>query len=138
MRALVRRVKAGAAAADVIYIGDLHERKVSGTTETVTKYYYADGRRIAMRVAPPTGSSTLYFLATDHLGGTSVVMDSAGNLVNRVRYYPFGSIRTVDPSGATPVTDRLFTGQRRLSENGVYNYGSLKDCHPIPPQNPDR
>jgi len=115
--ALVRRVRAGAAAEDVIYAGDLYERKVSGTTTTVTKYYYADGRRIAMRAG-----STLYFLATDHLGGTAVVMDSAGSLVNRVRYYPFGSIRTQE--GGTPVTDRLFTGQQRLSENGIYNYGA--------------
>jgi RHS repeat-associated protein len=114
---VVRRVKVGAAAEDVIYVGDLYERKVTGTgTATVTKYYYADGRRIAMRVG-----TSLYFLANDHLGGTSVVMNSSGGMVNRVRYYPFGNIRTQE--GGTPVTDRLFTGQRRLGD-GIYNYGA--------------
>jgi len=65
---------------------------------------------IAMRVITPT-ASTLYFLHSDHLGSTSLTTSSAGALVARQYYYPYGEIR---PGGTgAPPTDIGFTGQRR-------------------------
>ena len=41
---------------------------------TVRKYYYAGNVRVAMR-----DNGTLYWLLTDHLGSTSLTLDSSGN-----------------------------------------------------------
>ena len=39
----------------------------------VTKYYYANGQRVAMRV-----EGTPYYLLTDHLGSTAITANSSG------------------------------------------------------------
>jgi len=46
----------------------------TGSASTMKKYYYAGGARVAMR----QGSSTLYWLLSDHLGSTAITVDSAG------------------------------------------------------------
>jgi RHS repeat-associated protein len=72
-------------------------------------YYYAGGKPLAMRVIADATPDTLYFLLTDHLGSTSVVLGSSGTITARQTYYPFGTIRSA--TGASP-TDKGFTGQR--------------------------
>jgi len=52
--------------------------------------------------------ATLSYFANDHLGSTSVVMNSAGAKVSETRYFPYGNIWTQTIS-ATPPTDKLFT-----------------------------
>ena len=44
----------------------------------VTKYYYAGGQRIAVRVG-----GTLYFLHGDHLESATLTTDAGGNRVGR-------------------------------------------------------
>jgi len=84
----------------------------SGSTEAITKtYYYAGAQMVAMRELTASGDSTLYFLHSDHLGSTSLTTSSAGALVARQYYYPYGEIRP-GGTGAIP-TDIGFTGQRR-------------------------
>jgi hypothetical protein len=56
------RVKSVLNGETVIYVGNLYEKKVVGSTTTHTKYYYFGGRRIAIRVA-----GTLSWLLGDHL-----------------------------------------------------------------------
>ena len=90
-----------------VYIGGVYEKDTS--TGTITKYYSIAGDRVAMRKG-----STMYFLTTDQLGGTGLVTDAYGTLVSRLRYYPYGGIRTQD--GLSPPTDKLFTGQQRETE----------------------
>ena len=51
------RVKSVLNGETVIYVGNLYEKKVVGSTTTPTKYDYFGGRRIAVRVAG-TRSST--------------------------------------------------------------------------------
>ncbi len=71
---------------------------------------------------------TLYYLASDHLGGTSLITNAGGQLVSRERYYPYGMIRTQEYSA--PPTDKLYTpdgpggGQQRETTNGLYHYGA--------------
>jgi RHS repeat-associated protein len=50
-------------------------------------------------------------------------MDNSRAMLNRVRYFPFGSVRTQELAGGASslLTDKLFTGQRRESANGVYD-----------------
>jgi RHS repeat-associated protein len=78
-------------------------------------YYYAGGKPIAMRVMPPNDATgTLYYLHSDHLGSTSVTTcgsgacGTAGSVVARQWYYPYGAVRG---SVGTLPTQRTFTGQ---------------------------
>ena len=77
---------------------------------------YSDGQRVAMR----QGSSTLYYLLTDHLGSTAVTATSGGGWYSELRYYPWGGTRY--SSGTTPTSYR-YTGQRE-AEVGLYYYGA--------------
>ena len=82
--------------------GTLRGRALAGT---VTKYYYADGKRVARREG-----GMVYYLHGDHLGSTSLATDAGGAKVSRVLYYPYGTERY---SEGTLPTDFGFTGQRR-------------------------
>ena len=97
------------------YVGDHFEWK--GGTSTMVKYYYAGGQRIAMRV----GSSTVYYLLTDHLGSTAVTANSSGTRVAELRYRAWGETRYT--YGTTPTTYR-FTGQREDATIGLYFYNA--------------
>ena len=78
--------------------------EVEAVVPYVTKYYYANGKRVAMR-----RGSVVYYLHGDHLRSTSLVTDQAGNKVAEQRYEPWGVVRWQD--GTMP-TDFAFTGQR--------------------------
>jgi len=83
----------------------------------VTKYYAFGGQRIAMR-----RDHILFFLAADHLGTVSMVLDAAGNVVDESRHYPYGTERWA-LDGAFP-TDYRFTGQLLDSSLGLYHMGA--------------
>jgi RHS repeat-associated protein len=97
-----------------IYLGALYEKNL--TTATEVSYYFAGAQRIAMRQG-----GVLYYLAGDHLGSTSVTVDSSGNRYGELRYTPFGDIRY---EWSNTPTDRQFTGQRRENVSAM---GSLYD-----------
>jgi RHS repeat-associated protein len=78
-----------------------------GGEPVVIKYYYFNGQRVAMRKG-----GVLYYLAADHLGTTSVVMDDQGSKVAESRHYPYGQERW--RNGTLP-TGYRFTGQRSVS-----------------------
>ncbi len=101
----VKKVVTGTGAYTTYYIGNHYEIKVVSGVSTITKYYYFGAKRIAMKQG-----STLYYLAGDLLGSTSVVLDNSGNVYSRRTYYPYGEWRTTQ--GNTLPTDYLFTGQR--------------------------
>ena len=107
------RVKKMVGAVATYYVGNYYE--VSGST--TTKYYYFGSQRVALKKG-----STTYYLHADHLGSTSVVADSAGALVTRQTYYPFGGVRTVQ--GSASPTDYGFTGQKVDASDGLMYYGA--------------
>jgi len=100
-----------------VYIGNLYEKNVTLGEET--KYYYADGRRIAMRKVGGSNPG-VYYLLGDHLGSTVGVVDSVGNNLRNSLFYSFGSGRL---SPSSPGTDKLFTGQQ-LDSTGLYLMGA--------------
>lgn len=71
------------------YIGKHFETQTDGSNTQNPSYYFANGERVAKKDA--LGNMAYYH--SDHLGGTNVVTDSSGNLVERIKYYPFGEIR---------------------------------------------
>jgi len=81
----------------------------------VKKYYSAGGQRIALR-----DGGTLYWLLTDHLGGTAYAV-SGTTRTGELRYRPFGVTRFA--SGTTPTSVR-FTGQREEAALGLYFYNA--------------
>jgi RHS repeat-associated protein len=108
------RVKTVVGSTTTAFVGNILEW--TGSTTTMKRYYYAGGQRVAMR----QGSSTLYYLLTDHLGSTAITATSAGGFYTELRYYPWGGTRYA--SGTTPTSFR-YTGQRE-AEVGLYYYGS--------------
>jgi RHS repeat-associated protein len=55
-----------------------------------------------------TGSTTMYIIHADHLGGTNVVSDGSGNVTQALDYYPYGSRRI---NSGTDVSQREFIGE---------------------------
>ncbi len=92
--------------------GGLYEFEDDGVDVTSRKYYSIGGEMVAMREWINQGNATTYYLASDHLSSTSIVMDSSGSLLSENRYMPFGETRTI--SGLTNITETDFgyTGQR--------------------------
>jgi RHS repeat-associated protein len=103
-----------------VYVGSLYEQQwYEGGPISAKKYYWAFGRRIAMR----SGSTVSYLLA-DHLGSTNSVVDSNQSIVQDMRYRPYGWPRRESGSNWT---DKKFTGQQKEiadSYLGIYNYGA--------------
>jgi RHS repeat-associated protein len=97
--ALVKKVAGGQT---TIYAGNHYEKVLSPELET--KYYYFNGSRVAMRKA-----GVLQYIAGDHLGTTSLVLNDNGTVHSEARHYPYGQERW--HSGTLP-TDYRFTGQR--------------------------
>ena len=58
----------------------------------VTKHIFANGIEIAVIEGTGTDAKVKY-IHTDNLGGTNVVTDSNGVVVETIDYFPFGSIR---------------------------------------------
>jgi len=83
----------------------------------VTKYYAFGGQRIAMR-----RDGGLFFLAADHLGTVSMVLDAAGSKVDESRHYPYGTERWA-LDGTFP-TDYRFTGQLLDGSINLYFMGA--------------
>ncbi len=112
------RVKETAGGVTRVFIGAYFEW--TGSTTTMKRYYYAGGTRVAMR----TGSSTLNYLLSDHLGSQALTLTNAGARFNpntELRYMPYGVARYT--AGATPTTFN-FTGQRKDSGSGLLFYNA--------------
>jgi YD repeat-containing protein len=76
------RVKTAVGSTTTAFVGNFLEW--TGSTNTMKKYYYAGGQRVAMR----QGSSTLYFLLTDDLGSTAITATSGGGFHCELRTHP--------------------------------------------------
>jgi len=77
-------------------------------------YYYAGSQRIAMRDA-----NGVYFLLSDHLGSTSVVIDESGQIVEKGYYMPWGGTR-----GDETITSTNYGYTGQMQEGDIYYYGA--------------
>ncbi len=90
---------------------------------STTKYYYANGQRVAMRYTEPSnGVDDLYFIHGDQSGSTVLITDDTGQEVGRAHYEPFGE--TFSSTIPMTLTERLFSGQVLDSSTGLYYYGN--------------
>ncbi|HEX5414308.1 MAG TPA: RHS repeat-associated core domain-containing protein [Chloroflexota bacterium] len=104
------------------YLGS-YERNV-GTNQNqidvTTKYYTATLGKVSRLIAFRKGG-TLYYVGTDHLGGTIRVADATFVPLDQMRYAAYGASRD---AGSNLNTDHLFTGQTQDAAIGLYWYQS--------------
>ncbi len=99
--------------------GNFASAEVGMNVLRITKYYYAAGRRIAMR-----RDGVLTYLHGDHLGSASLATDELGGVVSethaaslrslgglgQARYFPYGAMRPGLEGATSP---RLFDEGRQ-------------------------
>jgi RHS repeat-associated protein len=117
----------GGATSSYTYDGDGHRITKTTTSEGPILFVYDVGSRlIAEYGGQPTNTGTSY-LTTDHLGSTRVVTNSAGTVVSRHDYLPFGEEiqgttiggRGVVGYGGLDDTKQRFTSKERDVESGL-------------------
>jgi RHS repeat-associated protein len=78
-------------------------------TATTTKHIFLPDRTLlATVVGSGTSTASTTYLHPDHLGGTNVVTDESGNVVQTLDYYPYGSQRIATGSHSE---QRRFIGE---------------------------
>jgi RHS repeat-associated protein len=114
-------VKSTVNGATTIYIGNYYEW--TGSASSMVKYYYIGAQRVARRY----GTSILTYFLVDHLGSTSVALNTAGTVLGRRDYKAWGEMRY---STGSVNTTYLYTGQKDepsfglTSQDGLYFYSS--------------
>jgi RHS repeat-associated protein len=98
-----------------------------------SKNYNIEGTKSIMHIfSGPTalasvenslGNTTLRYITSDHLGGSSVVTDSSGVIVEVTDYHPYGATR-IDAKSSSFSEQRKFTGHEFDSSTGLTYQGS--------------
>ena len=99
------------------YIGNHTEWNV--TAQEMTRYYLAGSQRVAFRIIKSGQPDRLYYLLSDHLGSSNVVMQVGGGVETQT-YTAWGELRT----GGITTTQRQYTGQINESSLGLYFYNA--------------
>ena len=99
------------------YIGNHTEWNV--TAQEMTRYYLAGSQRVAFRIIKSGQPDRLYYLLSDHLGSSNVVMQVGGGVETQT-YSAWGELRT----GGISSTKRQYTGQINESSLGLYFYNA--------------
>ncbi len=73
-----------------------------------TTYYETQGGALAMRRAGYPADNGIFYILSDHLGSSSVILAQDGTVVKRDYYYPYGGNRGTP---YTDITTKRFTGQ---------------------------
>jgi RHS repeat-associated protein len=139
-----RRIAKLAASGSSVHYFPGAELRDDGTTATWEKPLAVGGRvvgRFDGTFTAGTVADHVFFVATDHLGSPSLVMNTAGAVIERYDHHPHGeeslySLEAADAaSGTTDFTDayfapgdpaskltRRFQGREVDSETGKYNF----------------
>ena len=106
----------------------------SGVTQACTYFLYdIGGQLVAEYGANVQAQATTQYMTVDHLGSTRVVTDSAGAVVSRVDYEPFGQeipaqgadLRSnVNGYNGASGVEVKFTGKERDAETGLDYFGA--------------
>lgn len=110
-----RVITRGGQSQTTLFIGTIYEETGIGTSTETIQYIYAGSQRIALK----KNTGAIEYFHADHLGGTDLITDSAGNVVRTTKYTPYGS--AYDTSG-TSDNDYKYTGQRLDDTTGLYYY----------------
>ncbi|HLG76689.1 MAG TPA: RHS repeat-associated core domain-containing protein, partial [Ktedonobacteraceae bacterium] len=100
---------------DTIYFDSYTETVIASGSTTTTRYYSANGQRLAMRV----GGATLDYLISDLLGNVVLALNNVGSVIAARLYEPYGS---QNYAWGTMPTAHNYTGQRLDSQSGLLYY----------------
>ena len=98
-----------------------------GSNNDTYSYNWRDGiRRVAAANQEPDSYGELaYYYHSDHLGSTSYITNSDGEVSQHVEYIPFGEVFIEELSSSAKLnTPYLFNGKELDEETGLYYYGA--------------
>jgi RHS repeat-associated protein len=105
------------------YIDGIFEYRTDGTDEQNTLHVMDDKSRIAtLRIGDDFGDTTpeIKYNLEDHLGSSTIQLETNGATINKEEYYPFG-----ETSFGSYVKKRYkYCGKERDDESGLYYYGA--------------
>lgn len=112
-----------------VYIAGMVE-KVTRNGVTEYKHYIAGGSATAIYTVRTDGSSSTFFVTSDHLGSADVITDGTGAAVVRESFAAFGARRGSNWSGAPSVADQAqFTSTTRHGYTGHEELDNLNLIH---------
>src|SRR3989344_9219847 len=94
----------------------------STSSATTTKHIYANNMLIAT-LETAGGTTTIAYIHSDHLGGTSAVTNDHRDLIQVADYYPYGSLR-FNSQYAEFNERRMFTGYELDQSTGQNSAGA--------------
>ncbi|MFZ1398424.1 MAG: RHS repeat-associated core domain-containing protein, partial [Candidatus Promineifilaceae bacterium] len=93
-----------------------YEETVNGANTIKRSSYTFAGQTVALRVSgdPVSGNNGLFYVVSDHLGSTSMLVNSSGGVVagSTTRNLPYGGYRPGSAPTQT-ITDRGYTGHKQ-------------------------
>lgn len=110
------------------YIGGILEKVVRPTGVTEYRHSIPTGTGTAIYTRRSNSTNSTYYVTTDHLGSGDLVLDSAGSVLSRESFTPFGERRGSNWQGLpsagdkavfADVTRRGFTGHEMLDAVGL-------------------
>jgi RHS repeat-associated protein len=112
----------------ILYIGGLYEEELNGTnTPPYISYYQFGGKLVGMRRMNQVSGNGQYRIAGDHLGSSTLVLDTSSppQVVSRQYHKPYGEVAW--QGGGTPMqglTSIGYTGQRLDTDSGLMFYNA--------------
>jgi len=107
------------------YVGKIFEQTTLNGLTSNTSHIYAGSKLIASITKDVTGLDGINYLHSDHLGSISVITDSTGAVVERLRFDVFGAPVNLDGTSKTSFgansTSRGYTGHEMDSSTGLIN-----------------
>jgi len=111
----------------------VQRHKGSGDTFYPNKYYNEDpsgkltkdiyvGSTLVATVETTGGTATPYYVHIDHLQGSNVISNGAGNEEQLLDYYPFGQVRLNIPAGGSPFNEEKQYGGHHYDADSTLLY----------------
>ena len=75
-------------------------------------------------VNPDTEWKRVYYYSTDHLGSTRLVLDSNGQIAEKLMFLPTGEVFMDEQNSTLYHSDFLFSGKEMDAETGNYYFGA--------------
>ncbi len=122
-----RQVNGFASSQTTIYIDDLFDRQVVGTTTTDLHYVLAYGQAVAVFSRDSTGVTSTRYLHRDHLGSVTHTTNESGVVAETLSYDPWGKRRNTNwtdwsPTPPAPSLRRpAYTGHENMQEVSLVN-----------------
>lgn len=98
------------------YIGKQYEERNGPSTNEKTNFYFAGGQRVARKTQKDNKPSETFYYLNNHLGSVEAVTSASGAVVDRLEYFPYGSIRNTGSERYS------YTGKEKDMGTGQYYY----------------